>query len=246
MIRILVIDDDPITLKVIHKMLTNNKFDPITASSVKGALKILDEDPTIDLVISDIQMPKANAFDMMRQFALSPRLKTIPVIFCSSKGDQETLLKTLKTGARDFIVKPFQEETLISKVKKVLLHGKPNVLIVENARSVRQHLQKIVEFEGFSVITTDSAEKAFMIMTEDRIDIVLADVGLPEMSGKALAAQIKKMYQNIPVLLITEIPDDMTRDRSLAYGAVGYISKPFRSNVIGEQLRNVLKTIPVD
>jgi len=242
--KILVVDDDPVILKIIHQFLREKKYWPISALSVKGALKILEEDSEIELIITDIEMPRADAFDLMRHLKQSPRLHATPVIFCSSKGDRETLIKAMKAGARDFIVKPFKAETLIAKVKKVLLHGKPTVLIIEDERDVRHQLGKIIEFAGFSVRSAENAEQGLLEISGNQIDIVIADVGLPEMSGKELAAQIKKLYQNIPVLLITGIPDEMTRELSLAYGAVGYISKPFKSGVITEQLQNVLKTIP--
>ncbi len=244
MTRILVVDDDPVTLRIIHKMLREHNYEPITASTVKGALKILDEDPTISLIISDIEMPKADAYDLLRHRDQSRRLQSLPVIFCSSHGDHETLLKSLKAGACDFIVKPFQAETLVAKVRKALYHGKPSVLIVEDEETVRRYLKQIIEIEGFEVHTCETAEQGLLALTSFKIDLVLADVGLPEITGKTLAAQIKKMHQNIPVFLITGIPDDMTREMSLAYGAVGYISKPFQNTIIIEQLRNILKTAP--
>lgn len=161
MTKILVVDDDPVVLNIIHKMLKAKNYWPISALSVRGALKILEEEPAIDLVISDIEMPKANAFDLLRHLTQSPRFRTIPVILCSSKGDQETLIKSMKSGARDFIVKPFSAETLITKVRKILLDGKPTVLIIEGEREVRHHLQKIVEYGGFSVKLATTPNRVF-------------------------------------------------------------------------------------
>lgn len=244
MTKILIVDDDPIILNIIHRMLKENGYWPISAISIRGALKMLDEEPAIELVISDIEMPKGNAFDLLRQFAQSPRFQTLPVILCSSKGDKETLIKSLRAGARDFIVKPFTARTLISKVKKALDNGKPKVLIIEHVKDIRHRLQKIIEYAGFTVMTAENIDLGMLELTKSKIDIVIANIDLNEAPGKSLVEKISNSSANTQVLLISDNPGDANRETSLPPGIVGFIGKPLKKDEIAEQLRSILKAVP--
>jgi len=242
--RILVVDKNPVTLRVIHKMLRDKDYEALTASSVNIAMKYLNEDPTIDLVLAEVDMPQLDAFQLMHQFEQLPRLKNLPVILCSGSGNEKTIARAQASGARDIIVKPFKAEALASKIDQVLIGDLPGVLIIEDEVTVSDQLRQIIEPEGFTVYAEAGADKGLLALADYKVDIVIADVGLPEMSGRELASQIKKLYQNIPVLLVTGLPDEYNQNMVLAYGAVGYISRPFNKDAIIKQLHDISRSYP--
>ncbi len=240
MARILLVDDDPVTLRIIHGMLVKYGHGTTTAGSVKEAIKELESDPTIDLVITDLEMPESTGFDLLKRFNQVARFASLPVILCTSKADQETLVNAMKSGARDFIVKPFKEDTLVSKVDKALQQGKPSVHIMEDEALVLERLKYIIELEGFSVSTSVTAKDGLNFLDDNRVNIVIADIGLPDMTGVTLTRKIKEKYTNVSVFLISGLSARQSKD-ILECGADGFISKPFRNTDIIAKLRAALK-----
>jgi DNA-binding NtrC family response regulator len=241
MARLLLLDDDPVILRILQGMCIQGEFETIPASSVKQALQILEEDPNIDLIISDVVMPNATAFDLLKAVQKTQNLKDIPVILCSSQGDHQTLADGLKAGARDFIVKPFTAETLLVKIQKALSKGRKTILLVEDEGLVRDRLKSMFELNGFRVNSVITAEEALEQLVKTRVNIIVADILLPGMSGTDFVSLVKHRLPTIPVLLMTGLPEKTTRDKAALCGADGYICKPFRNTDIIFQINTLLE-----
>jgi len=241
MARILLVDDDPVTLRIIRSMLQKKEYDTLGANSVKEAIRLLESDQTIDLVVADVYMPKATGIDLLRYISKSIRLHDIPVILCTSRGDQETFREGVESGARDFIVKPFKAETLVAKIEKAMQRGKPVILIIEDEQIIRDRLKYIIELEGFTVFCADTAESGLRTMSENRVDVVVADIGLPGMTSKTFAEKLKRTYGNVPLLVITGLTNQFTCDIARSVGADDYITKPFRNTEIVDKLRHLTR-----
>ncbi len=241
MAKILVVDDDPAILGLIQQILEKHDYDIVSAASVRVALKMLDNDPAIDLVLSDVHMPKASAFDLLRAVAQTPRLHSLPIILLSAKGDEPTLREGLKAGAKDFIVKPFTADTLTSKIERILRQGKPCVLLIEDEKLIRDKLRHTIERQGFTVLTEKSAEDGLARLNSDRVEIVIADIGLPGMNGMELTRLVKERYPGIAVVIITGLSASQTKGTTIRCGADAYLSKPFRNTEIILKLRGVLQ-----
>jgi CheY-like chemotaxis protein len=240
MARLLLLDDDPVILRVLQGMCHQDDHETVTSSSVKQALKILETDPNIDLVIADIYMPNATGVDLVRTVQKTHNLKDIPIILCTSSGDQQTLAEALKAGARDFIVKPFTAEVLLSKVQKALRSGRKTVLVVEDEGLVRDRLKLILEMEGFRVNAVATAEEALEQLVKSRVDVIVADIGLVGMTGVELARLVKRRLPKLPVLLVTGLPEKITRDMTASCGADGFLCKPFRNTDISNTIHSLL------
>ena len=239
MARILLVDHDPKMLRTTADMLTKGGYKTISAEFVKQALKKLEKDPTIALVISDVNMPKSGGLDLLKSMSHSPRLANIPVILCAFQGDPETLLKGMRAGARDFLVKPFDAEILLARVEKVILQGKLTVLLVEDERLVREKIGGIIERQGFTVVLCETAEDGLESLVKRKIDIIISDIGLPGMSGFAFIKLVKDRYSNIPVALITGLSVKYSGEIASRCGADGYITKPYMNSEIIRMLRDM-------
>ncbi len=114
--KILVVDDEPITLDMIEQTLTNAGYTVIKATDGYQALESIDRDNP-DLIISDIMMPNMSGLgllSLLKQFYFSK----IPVILVSTLDKAEVTLTALGLGAVDFIVKPINFDELVLRVKK--------------------------------------------------------------------------------------------------------------------------------
>ncbi|MDH7512238.1 MAG: response regulator [Clostridiales bacterium] len=117
--KILVVDDDPTTVKIINHFLAKENYAVITSlSGLEGLKKALEESP--DLILLDIFMPDLNGFQFLSIFRKNKENARVPIIILSSLSEEADVLKGLKTGAEDFIIKPFSLQVLLAKIKKTL------------------------------------------------------------------------------------------------------------------------------
>ena len=115
---ILIVDDAAFMRMMIKDVLTKNGFEVIgEAENGKIAIERYKELQP-DLVIMDITMPEMNGIDSLKGIkAVNPAAK---VVMCSAMGQQAMVIEAIQSGAKDFIVKPFQADRVCEAVRKVL------------------------------------------------------------------------------------------------------------------------------
>ena len=113
--KILVVDDSPTECHVLAALLTGSGYEVITAESgEEGIAKARSELP--DLVLMDVVMPGLNGYQATRTLTRDPVTKDIPVIVCTSKGQETDRIWGLRQGARDYLVKPVNGPELLAKI----------------------------------------------------------------------------------------------------------------------------------
>lgn len=118
--HILVVDDDPMNLKVAQRLLSK-KYLVDTAASGNDAMKILlAEGKNIDLILLDIHMPDEDGFDVIKKLKANKKLENIPVIFLTADDDLNAETEGFKAGAMDFIRKPFIPDIMLQKIGRML------------------------------------------------------------------------------------------------------------------------------
>ena len=127
--RVLVVDDDPHTLRLVRDALRVAGFDAIVTGSPSGLSEIIRrEDP--HLVLLDLMLPGTDGIKLMREV---PELGDIPVIFLSGYGRDETIATALASGAADYIVKPFSATELKARIAAALrLRARPRTFTLHD------------------------------------------------------------------------------------------------------------------
>ncbi|HEY7351029.1 MAG TPA: response regulator transcription factor [Ktedonobacterales bacterium] len=115
--RILVVDDEPISTKLVHFILSEEGYDVTSVDSPRGAMAMIQRQLP-DLILLDVNMPQMNGFVFHKH--LRENDYDIPVIFVTAKGELEDKLNGLRQGADDYIVKPFDPAELLARVQAVL------------------------------------------------------------------------------------------------------------------------------
>jgi DNA-binding NtrC family response regulator len=114
---ILVVDDAPETLEVLQRNLISAGYIVYTAPDVAEALKILDS-TLIDLVITDLKMPKVSGLDLIRH--VRENFKDTEIMMITGYATIEGAVEAVKTGAEEYLNKPFTDEELLSSVNRTL------------------------------------------------------------------------------------------------------------------------------
>lgn len=118
--KIVAVDDSGIILKMLTKVL-GEKYEVHAFSTGKRALQFLKEkDRKPDLIILDIDMPEINGYEMLQMIKEKDHLEQVPVIFLTSNSDKSHVVKAVAGGAKDYVVKPIDEEILMEKVSSLI------------------------------------------------------------------------------------------------------------------------------
>ena len=114
--KILVVDDSKTELHHLSEILGRRGYAVRTAENGDEAMRCLAEDRP-DLILMDVVMPGKNGFQLTRHLSRDPRYADIPIVLCTSKGQETDKVWGLRQGARDYIVKPVQADELLAKVR---------------------------------------------------------------------------------------------------------------------------------
>ncbi len=117
MLKILVAEDDPSTSKLLCAILKLNGYDPVSARDGEEALEIMDHQH-IDLMISDVMMPKMDGFELTKIIRESGSM--LPIIMLTAKALPEDKRTGFLVGTDDYMVKPPDRQELILRIKALL------------------------------------------------------------------------------------------------------------------------------
>lgn len=115
-----------------------------------------------------------------------------------------------------------------------------SILVVDDERSVRESLERVLEKEGYQVFTAENARDAEDILNRESIALVLTDLRMPEISGLDLLRRVKKSHADVEVVMITGHGTIEKAVEAMKEGAYDFITKPFKR---AEILRSISKAL---
>ncbi len=117
-----------------------------------------------------------------------------------------------------------------------------HILIVEDEPSIADTLLFVLQGEGFSVTWKTLAGDALKLLQTTPIDLVIMDVGLPDITGFEACKQLRK-FSNVPVIFLTARGDELDRVVGLEIGADDYVVKPFSPREVAARVKAILKRV---
>lgn len=125
--RILVVDDDLTLLRGIQDSLEDEEYRIVTARDGQEALRLVySERP--DLIILDIMMPRLDGWQVCQRVR---EMSDVPIIILTAKTEKKDIIKGLDLGADDYLVKPFDAEELLARVRAALRHARTEPIVSE-------------------------------------------------------------------------------------------------------------------
>ncbi len=153
--RILVVDDEPdlepLILQRMRRQIRSNEYEFVFAQNGVEALEKLNADPTIDMVLSDINMPKMDGLTLLQQLpGVDPNLRAVII---SAYGDMDNIRTAMNRGAFDFVTKPIDFDDLKITIKRTLEHlaewrealsSRDQLVALQNELSIASQLQQSI------------------------------------------------------------------------------------------------------
>jgi polar amino acid transport system substrate-binding protein len=262
-LKVLVVDDNPTALELLTQRLASFTFEVTPVQSANEAMRLLceadhNESKPYRLVLMDWRMPGLNGIDAGRLIKQNrDGLSHVPaVILITAYGREEVMLQAESAAMDAILIKPLSPSILFDTVIRVLhdeevseplrmggsispmAHLTGTALLVEDNVINQQVAKEILESMGLSVHTVNNGLEALKSLEQQRYDIVLMDLQMPEMDGYEATRRIRAeaKYSQLPVIAMTAHAMAEERERCLAAGMNEHLPKP----IDPPQLFNIL------
>lgn len=235
--HILVVDDSKSIRFALQNQLEEAGFRVTTAmDGQEGLGKALEG--RFDLVITDLDMPNMDGFELCTRLKTEFKTSQIPIIILSARDSDETIERGFRVGADAFLAKGDRIEDKIERIQDILntrnfLTGS-RILVADDSSSVRLFLKSGLSEEGFISEIVNNGREALERLDEFKPDLILTDLMMPEMDGGELLRAVKKSeeHKHIPVVIMSTVNDRPLMRRLMSEGAATYMTKPFTMNQI--------------
>ncbi len=117
------------------------------------------------------------------------------------------------------------------------------VLVIEDDTSLRRALRTSLKARGFEVLESPNAEEGLVLVADDRTDVVLLDLGLPDIDGIEALRRMRS-FSDVPVVVLTARDRQQDKIEALDAGADDYVTKPFDVEEVLARVRAVLRRVP--
>ncbi|MFC2004632.1 response regulator transcription factor [Chloroflexota bacterium] len=102
----------------------------------------------------------------------------------------------------------------------------PCIMVVDDEKSILELLTRFLESEGYRVITTSNSQSALALLKEQRPDLLILDIMMPEPNGLVILHHVRQ-HSDVPVIILTAREEDTIVQSSIIVGANDYVKKPF-------------------
>lgn len=236
------------------------------AKSYSDALDVLKR-KKVSLVISELTQP-TNGITLLEMIRKDEKHANMPFIMFTDMPDRESALKAIALGVNDFLVKPFTAKRLTEHILKVLKNKdtstnkksitddkkqidtnesslsieKTTILVVDDSPDNLELLSELFN-ENYKIKIATGGEKALSIcMSDGPPDLILLDVMMPDMDGFEVARRLREHHacSHTPIIFISTVTENESRNKGLSLGAIDYISKPIDPELLNLRVNNLM------
>jgi len=252
--RLLLVDDDTVTLQVLSKTLAPYARIRFARSGAEALQAVESELP--DLLILDVNMPGLGGMEVLAQLRARPASAQLPVILVTSASDEALEATALQIGAQDFVRKPFQPELLVDRMRALLrlsaLRARQpaalnlrsaRILLVDDDPLAIESLRSTLAPLGATLLAAADGEEALAQMHNEVPDLVLLDAQMPRLDGYAVcqAMQTDPVLNQVPVAFVSVHAEAKCETLGFAVGASDFLAKPFKPDVLLARVRKLLQ-----
>jgi two-component system cell cycle response regulator len=255
-VKILTVDDSKTIRLIVAKA-----FKPYDCTVLEGDNGVVGlavagrEKP--DLILLDYTMPVMDGFEVLARLRSDPDLKSTPVIMLTAEAGRDTVVKIAKLGVRDYLIKPFKEELLIERVKRVVnlklksagvdrpkrFDDPIHLLVFDDKPAIVELIRSGLADTPWKVTSATQTAEALEACNKGGIDVVLASLSLPNDAAYAFFQNLRG-YANmatLPIFGMSVRTATAEQARAQQAGFSGIITKPIDPNELKSKVSKGLK-----
>jgi len=265
-VKVLVVDDNRTNRRILEGMLLRWHMKPTSVDCAAAALAqlsaALQAGEPYPLILTDMHMPEMDGFAFIEQIRRRPELSAATIMMLTSAGHRGDAARCQDLGVSAYLLKPIRQSELREAVARVLGAREQDgaiplvtrfslqdarepdaylrVLLVEDNLVNQRLAVRLLEKRGHRVAVAGTGVEALRALEKEYFDLVLMDVQMPEMDGLEATAAIREkekgtgLHQAVVALTAHAMKGD--REKCLAVGMDGYLTKPIRPQELDQLL----------
>jgi signal transduction histidine kinase/DNA-binding response OmpR family regulator/HPt (histidine-containing phosphotransfer) domain-containing protein len=266
-LRVLIVDDNLTNQRILEELLRSWGMHTATAGGAPEALQLIasrrSQEQNFDLVLTDLHMPEMDGFALVEQIN-SESCGTRHVLMLTSGERPGDLARARDLGVAAYLTKPVRRGDLQAAIAAALNSAKPaqprrdeaapesavpperralRILLAEDNEINCMVACALLEQGGYTVEVAHNGSQVLPLLNKGRFDAVLMDIQMPVMDGFQATAAIREQESDsgsrIPIVAMTAHAMTGYRERCLAAGMDGYVTKPIRPDRLFEALSEV-------
>jgi two-component system, NtrC family, sensor kinase len=248
---VLIVDDSLTVRMDLGDSFESAGFDRVLCSNLAEARDALVAHP-FDLIVLDVLLPDGNGIDFLRELRTISATAKMPVVLLSTESEVRDRVRGLKTGANDYIGKPYESSYVVGRSLELLRktstspesRGSTTVLVIDDSATFREELKFVLENAGYRVVAAATGEDGLRAAVDARPDIIVVDGILPGIDGATVIRRIRAdaAVRATPCILLTASEERSGELEALDAGADAYVRKEEDSQVILARVTAVLRS----
>lgn len=248
MTKRIVIIDDSLTIRMdLKELFESAGFEVIACATAEHGRRALAERGA-DLLVLDVLLPDADGVEFLAELRAGVAA-TLPVIVLSTEDQLQDRVRGLKTGADDYIGKPYDRSYLLSRANQLLAgprsdRGETTILVIDDSATFRNELRVHLEGAGYRTVLAADGEEGLRKAAQLHPDAVIVDGVLPGIDGATVVRRLRldPGLRGTPCLLLTGSDSAAGEIEALDSGADAFARKSEDESVILARVAAMLRT----
>jgi len=248
---VLIVDDSLTVRMDLGEAFELTGFATMLCSTIAEARSALSTG-SFSLIILDVLLPDGDGVDLLREIRQTPAMAGTLVMLLSSEAEVADRTRGLKTGADEYIGKPYGQSYIVARALELLRKREPvstaarstTVLIIDDSPTFREELKSVLESSGYAVVTAGTGEDGLRAAVDTRPAVIVVDGILPGIDGSTVIRRIRAdaALRSTPCILLTGSERRSDELKALDAGADAYVRKEEDTQIILARVTAVLRS----
>ena len=246
---VLIVDDSLTVRMDLADAFSAAGFCPVLCATAAEAREALGRGP-VDAMVLDVLLPDANGVDLLNEIRSAPGGPAVSIVMLSSEAEIADRIRGLRTGADEYVGKPYDAGYLVARVEELVRTRRPadvtTILMIDDSLTFRQSLRDALATAGHVVLEAATGEEGLRVAGARRPDAIVVDGVLPGIDGATVIRHVRldAALRDVPCLLLTASEGEHAELRALDAGADAFVRKEEDLEVILARLAAMLRRSP--